>query len=297
MKQMKTAGTITAILLSICLILTACGQGGQNNAVQTGAGDNVAGTDYESTDAVAESDSEEEELQLAEKAIPDVEEALFDYLPENGSGKELWWDMAGDTIYRFVRLLAPEGWTEGYCLQKLASPYTEWVCETASITDFIEGQQSYVEKAVLQENGDTQLLIVCGDTYYWTSWEQIGSKDNPPVQITGSCLNDDLINGRGDIWYIDDNRTSYLYLNSQFCYYDADFTAVQYGNSSMQGSFYQVTQYGDRKYVCGNSLGNQFTIWDVESGEVVYTSSEFGLMESQGKVFLPHQRMLICVTQ
>ena len=287
---MKSKGI--AVILLLCMLLSACG-----SSQQTGESTDTDSAEESVSASVTSATDEVEEIVW--KDIPDVDEALQEYLPENGSYKEILWDMAGDTVYRFVRLLAEEGWTEGYCLQKLVNPYEKWECQAVGLTDWIEGVQCYVEEASLTKDGNLQLLL--SDTerenFYWAEWTEEGPYTVLPTKIEGSLLNADFLSSNGKKWYIDSDRCSYLYLNSEFQFYDADFTSKTYGSQDMRGMFYQVTQTNDGTYVCGNDMGYRFTIWDAETGATVFSAKEAGAMESEGRViFASSEEVYLCNT-
>ena len=285
---MKSRGI--AVILLLCMFLGACG-----NSQQTEENTDIPSTGESASPSVTSATDKAE--KIVRKDMPDVDEALQEYLPENGSYKEIFWDMAGDTIYRFVRLLAKEGWTEGYCLQKLGNPYEKWECQAVGLTDWIEGAQCYVEEASLTREGNLQLLL--SDTerenFYWAEWTEEGPCTVPPTKIEGPLLNADFLSSNGKMWYINSDRCSYLYLNSEFQFYDADFTSKTYGSEDMRGMFYQVAQTDDGTYVYGNDMSYQFTIWDAETGKTVFSSKEAGAMESEGRViFASSEEVYLC---
>ncbi|MBR1853826.1 MAG: extracellular solute-binding protein [Lachnospiraceae bacterium] len=291
---MKSKGF--AILLSLCMSLGACSRGNQG----------IANHSLKSTDAyetqLGNGNSDEmsltnQNMRIFEKSMPDADAALQEYLPEGGSAVEVFWDMQGDTVYRFVRLLAQEGWTEGYCLQSLEPFYEKWECRTIGLTDWSEdGTQHYVREASFDRDGRLHFLLddFEGENYFWAEWTKENGFEVPDVKIQGSLVNADMLLYDKN-WYIDSEQRSFLYLNQELKYYNADFTAVEYGNNAMQGWFWQILDTDGGAYVCGDDGGGHFTIWDVFTGEQLFSSNEFGSMHPDGKViYISEEEAYLC---
>ncbi|MCR5755639.1 MAG: extracellular solute-binding protein [Acetatifactor sp.] len=276
---MKSKGFASLILLCVGLSIGACGRNSQSGEQNAMIGE------------------EARRAQLVEKQLPDADEALIDCLPENGSVSEFFWDMNGDTVYRFVKLLANEGWTEGYCLQRLDAPYESWECQTIGLTDWAEdGTQHYVSKATFGKDGKLQLLLDDYDEkqFFWADWTLEDGFRVPDIMIPGTMVNAELLSYDKN-WYIDGDQNSYLYLDREFQYYDSDFSTVEYGNPAMQGQFMQALETDNGMYMCGSDENNYFTIWDIATGEKIYSFNTFGNMHPDGRViYISEEEAYLC---
>lgn len=288
-----------AILLALCMLLSACGKGEQNATNLAGGNSDSTGTEL--TGEMPDAEGCIEMLyDVYAKALPDVDEALEPYLPEGGSYFLEYCEWVGDTVYRLVQLRESHGYTDGYCLQRLKAPYEKWECQAVSLGDWIEGVDCGVTKASVSKDGKVQLILhdwiqEPEMSFYWAEWTDEGPQPDSVTKIEGSYMNQNLAYAGKD-WYIDSNRRSYMFYNTEYKYYDAEFNTLEYGENEMRGLFYQILETDEKTYVCGSGAMKGFKIWDAESGKEVFSTEEVTMFSGDLVIWNSAEESYLCST-
>lgn len=270
---------LSAILVIICLLLSACGGTSQTSGESEASEQSTAIT--------------EKQWAIAETRLPDADEALDDLLPPSENRDVLYMGLVGETVCRYIQQYDEEENVTHYCVQKLTQPYTEWQSHVISL----EGEEQKVPRHIrnlntVTKDGDLRCLYVVDGTCYLENISLEGEYSRDSIAAAGMA---GLLE-KAYKWYVNDGK-DYIYTTDGLICFSENFSSSKTIARQNAGYIWDMagTLSGEKLYLCGGLEGSGgFYLWAEDKTDPIIAADTVYLGPDSRIVFFSETEGYLC---
>lgn len=218
---------LIAIMMVLGMLFAFGGCGQSETELSRTDGDKIDDASANNSEVFATEDIER--WIIDEVDLPDADEVIAEMLPQNAKVLTEQWKFINGTIYRVVYLVNTDSEAsvserfKGCCIQKMESPYREWVSCFLGPEDWVIGEICYpwnYRIAETTEEGHLIFLLEGQQSSYFADWTEDGVTVS---KIEGELISREIYKDEYLGWWRSKNGDFYFYGYQDLIHIDDDF--------------------------------------------------------------------------